>query len=215
MLLAVPELQFAYHRPRLVSANSLFLCHPRLKRYDNAKHLHFITCSCYPRSPLLGTAQRRELFLKVLEQTRQRYQFVVVGYVVMPEHFHVLISEPQKGDPSVVMKVVKQRFARLLHRKRSPTPLDLWEEGDDEQVWQKRFYDFNVWSERKHVEKLRYMHRNPVKRGLVERPEHWAWSSFGAYAYGERGRVRVNFQEWELKIRSRKRERFAESSAAS
>jgi len=68
-----------------------------LKRYYGAGDLHFITCSCYQRQPLLGTAQRRNLFLVVLEQVRTRYRFVVLGYVVMPEHFHLLISEPQKG----------------------------------------------------------------------------------------------------------------------
>jgi REP element-mobilizing transposase RayT len=56
------------------------------------------------------------LFLKVLEQARRRYRFTVVGYVVMPEHIHLLISEPESGDPSVVMKVVKQRFARLVRK---------------------------------------------------------------------------------------------------
>jgi REP element-mobilizing transposase RayT len=68
-------------------------------------------------SALLATAHRRDLFLRVLEQTRRRYQFVVVGYAVMPEHFHLLISEPENGDPSVVMKVVKQRFTRLVRKK--------------------------------------------------------------------------------------------------
>jgi REP element-mobilizing transposase RayT len=57
------------------------------------------------------------LFLRVLEQTRRRYQFVVVEYAVMPEHFYLLISEPENGDPSVVMKVVKQRFTRLVRKK--------------------------------------------------------------------------------------------------
>ena len=85
----------------------------------------------------------------------------------------------------------------------------LWERVR-EPVWQRRFYDFNVWSARKHVEKLRYMHRNPVKRGLVERPEQWKWSSFRAYAYGETGPVRVKFQEWALEIKRRAVESFAE-----
>lgn len=187
----------------------------RLKRYYTSKDLHFITCSCYRRRPLLGSAQRRDLFLKILEEARQRYQFVVLGYVVMPEHFHLLISEPEKGDPSVVMKVMKQRFARRVHKQRSSKQLDLCVDGADEHVWQKRFYDFNVWNERKRVEKLRYIHRNPVKRGLVQAPDQWAWSSFCAYAYGEKGRVRVNFQEWTVKIKPRRRERFGESSAAS
>jgi len=70
-------------------------------------------------------------------------------------------------------------------------------------IWQRRFYDFNVWTERKRIEKLRYMHRNPVKRGLVENPEDWQWSSFRFYAYGEAGLVRLN--EWrvlKMKIRA-------------
>jgi putative transposase len=77
-------------------------------------------------------------------------------------------------------------------------------------IWQKRFYDFNVWTEQKHIEKLRYMHRNPVKRGLVEKPEQWKWSSFRAYLYGETGPVRVNFQEWALEIKSRPAQSFGE-----
>ena len=84
-----------------------------------------------------------------------------------------------------------------------------------EHVWQKRFYDFNVWNEENRVEKLRYIHWNPVKRGLVAKPEQWPWSSFRAYAYREKGPVRVNIQEWELKIGARKRESFEERSAAS
>jgi putative transposase len=78
-------------------------------------------------------------------------------------------------------------------------------------VWQKRFYDFNVWSERKRIEKLRYMHRNPVKGGLVAEPDQWRWSSFRSYAFGERGAVRVNFQEWPLQIKKQPRQTFGES----
>src|SRR5438477_5274272 len=87
-----------------------------LKRFYGANHLHYLTCSCYRRRPLLGTPRRRNAFLKILEQVRQKYDFTVVGYVVMPEHFHLLISEPAEADPSVVMKVLKQRVARRLLR---------------------------------------------------------------------------------------------------
>jgi|SRR5271165_6989296 len=79
-----------------------------------------------------------------------------------------------------------------------------------EPVRQRRFYDFNVWSARKQVEKLRYMRRNPVKRGLVERPEQGKWSSLRAYSYGETGPVRVKFQEWALEIKRGPVESFAE-----
>jgi putative transposase len=163
-----------------------------LKRYYGGGDAHFITCSCYRRQPWLGSELRRDLFLSILEDTRKRYRFVVLGYIVMPDHFHLLISEPQVGDPSKVLQVIKQRFAqRVLARPRrkpgaEPTLRQTLH------VWEPRFYDFNVWSEHKRVEKLRYMHRNPVKCGLVEEPEEWAWSSFRDYLYGETGRVRVN-----------------------
>lgn len=69
-------------------------------------------------------------------------------------------------------------------------------------MWQRRFYEFNLWSGRKRIEKLRYMHRNPVKRGLVLEPGEWEWSSLRSYAYQEVGRVRVNlWPERVLKIR--------------
>jgi len=161
-----------------------------LRRYYGQDHLHFLTCSCYHRQPWLAEPSRRELFLQILEQARQRYRFVVVGYAVMPDHIRLLISEPERGTPSTVMQVVKQRFARQVLR-----------EGGQAHVWQRRFYDFNVWSERKRVEKLHYMHRNPVKDGLVLEPEHWAWSSYRSYAFQEEGRVKINQWPTEMEIR--------------
>jgi putative transposase len=176
------------------------------KRFYGAGDLHFITCSCYRRQPLLGTPRRRDLFLTVLERVRRRYQFVVVGYVVMPEHIHLLISEPREKNPSIVMQALKLGFARRAlaeeKRKRNPAQDRLFDYAS-QHIWQKRFYDFNVWTEGKRIEKLRYMHRNPMKRGLVSSPELWKWSSFRAYALGEPGPVKVN--DWgvlKMKIRT-------------
>jgi putative transposase len=174
-----------------------------LKRYYGQDHLHYLTCSCYHRQPWLATPRRRDLFSQILEETRRRYGFVVVGYVVMPDHIHLLISEPERGTPSTVMQVVKQRYARsvLRREKRGSGQCELCPDSE-EHVWQRRFYDFNVWSARKRIEKLRYMHRNPVKRGLVLEAEQWEWSSFRSYAYQEVGRVGVNlWPEGGLKIR--------------
>jgi putative transposase len=167
-----------------------------LHRSYGAHHLHFITCSCYRRLPLLGTARSRDRFLAILEQARQRYRFGVVGYVVMPEHIHLLLTEPKIGTPSTVMQVLKQRTARaLLPKKKRAGSLQrhLFEDGSSRRTfWQVRFYDFNVWTTKKRVEKLRYLHRNPVKRGLVEAPEQWRWSSYRFYLLHEVGPVRVN-----------------------
>ena len=123
----------------------------------------------------------------------------------MPEHTHLLISEAQDKNPSTVMQALKPGFARRvlaqLRRRRNPAQAVLFDRAP-QHIEQRRFYDFNVWSERKRIEQLRYMHRNPVKRGLVASPELWRWSSFRAYALGEAGRVTVN--DWrvlKLKVR--------------
>jgi putative transposase len=179
----------------------------RLHRYYGAGYLHFITTSCYQRRAQLGSVRNRDLFLDVMERVRRRYRFVVVGYVVMPEHVHLLFGEPERGNPSVVMQALKQGFARrLLRRMRAPADPrqgSLWSTALEEgHIWQRRFYHFVVFSEKKRIEKLRYMHRNPVKRGLVLEPGQWDWSSFRYYAEGERGIVRVNeARKAELSVR--------------
>jgi len=155
-----------------------------LKRYYGQNHLHFLTWSCYGRRPLLGSARARDGFVKTLDEVRQRYRFRLVGYVVMPDHVHMLVSEPERGTPSTVVQVLKQRVSRLVRgweRRRSGTQSKLRNEEEETHFWQRRFYDFNVWSEKKKAEKLHYMHNNPVKRGLVTRPKEWPWSSYGFY----------------------------------
>jgi putative transposase len=181
----------------------------RLHRYYGAGYLHFITTSCYRRMPLLAKPQHRDLLLEVLESVRRRYRFAVVGYVVMPEHVHVLLGEPGRGNPSQVMQAIKQSFTRrLLGRLRACDDLRLgssWHAVlDNGHIWQDRFYDFVVFTEKKRIEKLRYMHRNPVKRGLTRDPQQWEWSSYRHYAEGERGVVLVNEeQRAEMTVRRR------------
>jgi len=182
----------------------------RLKRIYGLGHLHFITCSCHRRRALLGTARARDVFLRILNHVRDKYDFALVGYAVMPEHIHMLVSEPNVGTPTTVMQVLKQRVSRELNRQRRrrrppPGQLFLWEEtGAPEPgpFWQRRFYDFNVWSWEKKNEKLNYMHFNPVKRGLVKHPKDWKWSSFGFYSMGKPNECPPN-PRWEAKPKPR------------
>jgi putative transposase len=85
-----------------------------LRRLHGGGDLHFITCSCYRRLKFLGSASRRDLFLEIFEEVREKYDFVVVGYVVMPEHFHILISEPRIEPLAIAMQVLKQRVSFSL-----------------------------------------------------------------------------------------------------
>jgi putative transposase len=86
----------------------------RLNHYYGRRDLHFLTFSCYRRLPLLGTAGARNVYVDALAEIRERYEFLLAGYVVMPEHVHLLISESATCTPSIVLKVLKQRvFARF------------------------------------------------------------------------------------------------------
>ena len=160
-----------------------------LKRFQQAHCSHFITFSCYRRASLLATPEARRTFEHTLERVRQWYGIYVTGYVVMLEHVHLLISEPERGQLSVAIQMLKQNTARQLRKL-----------AGSSSFWQARYYDFNVWSERKQVEKLRYIHRNPVKRRLVERPEDWEWSSFRHYVSGVAGVVEIESQ-WSARKR--------------
>jgi putative transposase len=169
-----------------------------LKRYYGRGDLHFLTFSCYRRLPLLKTMRARNLFVKALGRIRERYKFLLVGYVVMPNHVHLLISETAKATPSMVLKVLKQRTSRDFRRVRRGDPKGqlrlAFAKGEEslERFWQPRFYDFNVWSVKKVREKLEYMHANPVTRKLVSHPKGWRWSSWSFYAKGEAGLVPID-----------------------
>lgn len=137
-----------------------------LVRYQQEGDDHFITFSCYGREPYLNTPRSRDIFLDSLELTRQRYNFEVLGYVVMPEHVHLLISEPPDAPLSKALHALKLSVSKRLTQR---------------PFWQTRYYDFNVFTRDKRVEKLKYVHRNPVTRGLVTAPEDWPWSTYRHY----------------------------------
>jgi putative transposase len=160
-----------------------------LERYHQFGHAHFITFSCYGREPLLAAPRAKLTFLKALERVRCMYDLRVYGYVVMPEHVHLLLSEPRRCVLSVALKSLKQGVSRRLIRTRA-------------QFWEKRYYDFNVFSQKKWIEKLQYLHRNPVHRGLCTQPEQWLWSSFNHYATGEEGVVEIE-SHWTVRKRER------------
>ena len=154
-------------------------------RYQQTGEFHFLTFSCYRRLAFLSRVAAMELFEDALERVRRRYLFAVAGYVVMPEHVHLLVSEPERVLLSKVVQALKLSVS-LRSRERP--------------FWQAHYYDFNVSSHAKFVEKLRYIHRNPVKRGLVENPEDWKWSSFRHYQTGVRGTVEIE-SDWTARRR--------------
>jgi putative transposase len=154
-----------------------------------------VTFCCYHRRPLFTEATPKAIFEAALERVRLNFGLCVYGYVVMPEHVHLLVSEPQRETLADALKSLKQGVSRRLI-------------GEAEHFWQRRYYDFNIRNYRQFTEKLRYIHRNPVKRGLCGHPEDWEWSSFRHHVTGSIGRVEIE-SEWT----ARERERTADNPA--
>jgi putative transposase len=148
-----------------------------LKGLQDSGELHFVTFSCYGREKYLANDTAKEVFEFSLETMRQKYEFEVVGYVIMPEHVHLLLSEPVAANLAQALQAVKISVSKRLPEK---------------PFWQRRYYDFNVYTTGKQMEKLRYMHRNPVERGPVAEADHWKWSSQYFYATGLQRTVQVS-----------------------
>ena len=160
-----------------------------LLRLQNRGDFHFVTFSCAGRKSFFRTARGRDLFEASLEKMRIRYEFYVAGYVVMPEHVHLLVSEPR----TVVLGAALQALKLSVAVQSVQRPF-----------WLRRYHDFNVFSEGKRTEKLHYIHENPVNRGLVDEPGEWRWSSYLHYLTGERGVVEI-----ESEVTASRRERAA------
>src|ERR1700722_11536544 len=153
-----------------------------LERRHNTGQLHFITFSCHRRLPYLETPKVKDTLEQVIERTRRAHHFSLYAYVLMPEHVHLLLTEPTPHTLSSTIRVLKGEASKLL-------------KGNREHLWQPRYYDFNVFTNRKLVEKVRYIHRNPVTRGLVTRPEDYRWSSFNHYATGNPTTIEIE-SDW-------------------
>ncbi len=173
----------------------------RLRRYDEYGHVHFLTISCYRRLQFFRHDAVKRVFVEGMRRTRAKLGIRWVGYVVMPEHVHLLLFPiPAGGDDpvpvSTLLQTLKQYIGRqakeqlrsIWREKQSlgSPPMDAWALGAGPRpFWKTRAYDFNVTKEYTLNAKLDYMHKNPVTRGLVQRAEQWPWSSYRYYAHDD------------------------------
>jgi putative transposase len=152
-----------------------------LVRYQTNGDFHHITFSCVRHRPILGTPSARDTFLQILEQTRQKDLFEVRAYVVMPEHVHLLLSEPKISLLSTSIQVIKQRFSRTR---------------PEDYVWEPRYHDRNIRTANQYDEALHYIHQNPVRRHLSPTPADWPWSSYLPYTQSTPAPVQIT-RPWE------------------
>ena len=178
-----------------------------LRRFQESGQTHFVTFSCLKRRPYFGSAALYDLFVRCLEDMRCRFEMRVYGFVVMPEHVHLLLSEPTAVKFAEAMHYLKLSFSKRVPGLVSRTQLSAHKTcanlGHRGSFWEKRYYDRNVRDYREFTLTLQYLHRNPVARGLVVAPEEWKWSSYRQYALREVGVVELE-SEWTAGDRERK-----------
>jgi REP-associated tyrosine transposase len=182
---------------------------PQLQRHYGENHLHYLTTSTYRRARVFDSERFKRHFVAALAELRSELGFRILGYVLMPEHFHLLIWPSAEANPSQIMQKLKGRTARFILKtlrqnrqhawcarmmSRFALPGTVHDEASC-RVWQRRFYDMNVWSEKKRLEKLNYMHNNPVKRRLVNAPGEWPWSSWRYYYLQEASIIAMDRME--------------------
>lgn len=144
-------------------------------------HLHLITCTCFQKLPKLGEEKHRDVFVRLMEELRVKFRFAIVGYVVMPDHFRLLMREPEIDTAANAVEMLQARYRRRYNSSARSV----------EQVWENRFVDTHILGDPAVAASLTSMHAEPVKAGLVSSPEEWDWSSARAYAGLPEGVVTV------------------------
>ena len=141
--------------------------------------MHFVTSKTHENIPFFSNNLCCEILLADIRFYQDRLGFVTVAWVIMPDHFHALFwwdrDENPRLDISTVMQRIKSHSSKEIYRQLRA--LDRFPHVGTK-VWQDRFYDFVIWDQRKTEEKIAYIHMNPVRKGLVELPEDYRWSSY-------------------------------------
>jgi len=168
--------------------------------------VHYVTGVTFKRVPIFRSNHACSLFIDALATTRAKEPFKLIGYVLMPDHFH-LLANPLGLDISIVVGRLKGRAAAAILRwLRSeartmslrklilPAPL---RSGQTHAVWMAEFSAVDIWSRKFIRQKLDYIHLNPVRAGLCDHPAKWHWSSYRAYLPHEPGTVPIEVdQKW-------------------
>ena len=153
--------------------------------YDDEKHIHFVTFSCFKRRRHLRHDKAKKIVIGVLGSRLSRHEGLCLGFVVMQDHVHAMIWFPKTGCLSSFMNKWKELSSKAIRKTIPKFFPKYWRNTDaTDPIWQAGYYDFNIWSRSKVEEKLRYMHLNPVRAELTARAADWPWSSARWYLEG-------------------------------
>ncbi len=149
---------------------------PHVRHYDNLGTARFVTFSCYQQLPSLTHPGAMEAVIEMLDVTRTKHGFKILGYVLMPDHVHLVLLPPDGMQLGLVIREIKSRAA-----KRYFAGTQIGQPDAKRVFWKPRCYDHNCRTSETVREKIVYCHNNPVRNGLVSDPSKWKWSSFNWY----------------------------------
>jgi REP-associated tyrosine transposase len=159
-----------------------------LKHYDHDGRARFVTFCTHKRIPILTNNRFRKIILDSIQYICKTHQLSLLGYVIMPEHVHLVIIPPEKIKLGPMIGEIKRISSIKIHdimietnSKFKDTMITKRDNIMKFTLWQRRCYDHNCRNDKSVWEMVNYCHNNPVKRGLVSRPEDWRWSSFKDY----------------------------------
>ena len=174
-------------------------------RFHIKGHIHYVTTNVYDRLPLFTNPSFVIPLYDSLNYYRHRHAFKLLGHVTMPDHVHLLLWPSGESTISDIMRDWKKFTATRLIRQATVEGNEEWclafqkagrKTGrSSKKVWQDSFWDTNIYSERFLRQKLNYLHRNPVRAGLVDSPEDYVYSSYHSYVFGEQWLIETD-REW-------------------
>jgi len=160
--------------------------------------VHYVTGVTYARIPIFRGDEICSLFIEALSETRLKDPFKLIGYVLMPDHFHLLANPIELNISKVVGKLKGRSASRILKYFRARDESGMLSRlklarslasGQTHALWLQDFSSIDIWSHKFIRQKLHYVHMNPVRAGLCDHPAKWRWSSYHAYLPHERGAV--------------------------
>jgi putative transposase len=165
----------------------------KLRHIDNTGTARFITFTCYKKHRYLSGPASRMAFLDELARLRAEHAVRILGYVLMPEHVHLVLDPREDTRLGVLIGRMKARSARVILSQLQEKGGRVLERSKGKPaVWQRRCYDHNCRTPDIVVEKIKYCHNNPVKRGLVSEPGDWPWSSYRWYHGRREGEFEID-----------------------
>ncbi|MBU0984105.1 MAG: transposase [candidate division Zixibacteria bacterium] len=154
---------------------------PRLRHYDNLGTARFVTFTCFRRHRYLTTQIARDIVLAGVSHLRSYRHIRILGWVVMPEHVHLVLMPPDGCALGDAIGRFKAWTSRKILSDPAYTGRVLRRDDGRRALWQRRCYDHNCRTQDVVREKINYCHLNPVKRELVRHPSDWPWSSYNWY----------------------------------